>query len=56
MKKRRITTEVYFHRYNWLFYTKHYKKIYPWWLTMMVNDFYTIRIFLLERAWDMKIG
>ncbi len=48
-KKRRTTTEVYFHRYNWLFYTKHYKKIYPWWLTMMVNDFYTIRIFLLER-------
>lgn len=49
LKDRRITTEVYFHRYNWLFYTKHYKKIYPWWLTMMVNDFYTIRIFLLER-------
>lgn len=48
-KKRRTTTEIYFHRYNWLFYTKHYKEIYPWWLTMMVNDFYTIRIFLLER-------
>ena len=48
-KKTRTTTEVYFHRYNWLFYTKHYKKIYPWWLTMIVNDFYTIRIFLLER-------
>ena len=49
LKKRRTETEIYFHRYNWLFYTKHYQKIYPWWLTMMVNDFYTIRIFLLER-------
>lgn len=49
LKKRRLTTEVYFHRYNWLFYTKHYKKIYPWWVTMMVNDFYALRIFLLER-------
>ncbi|MEK7060665.1 MAG: glycosyltransferase family 2 protein [Patescibacteria group bacterium] len=50
LKNRRIITEVYFHRYNWLFYTKHYKKIYPWWLTMMVNDFYTMRIFLLEHV------
>ncbi|MEK7577076.1 MAG: glycosyltransferase family 2 protein [Patescibacteria group bacterium] len=49
LKKRRNVTEVYFHRYNWLFYKKHYKKIYPWWITMMVDDFYTIRIFLLER-------
>lgn len=48
LKKTRSITEVYFHKYNWLFYKKHYKQIYPWWVTMMVNDFYTIRIFLLE--------
>lgn len=49
LNERRTTTEIYFHRYNWMFYTKHYKALYPWWLTMMVNDFYTLRIYLLER-------
>lgn len=49
LKKRRVTTEVYFHRYNWLFYTKNYAKTYGPLLTFFVNMFYSVRIFLLEK-------
>lgn len=49
LKKRRVTTEVYFHRYNWLFYTKNYAKKYGPFLTFFINSFYTTRIFLLEK-------
>lgn len=49
LRKRRVTTEVYFHRYNWLFYKKHYAPIYPAPLTWAVNAFYATRIFLLEK-------
>ncbi len=49
LKNRRVTTEVYFHRYNWLFYTKNYSKTYGPLLTFFVNVFYTSRIFLLEK-------
>ena len=48
-KDRRITTEVYFHQYNWLFYTKNYAKKYGPLLTFLVNSFYTTRIFLLKK-------
>lgn len=48
-RDRRVTTEIYFHRYNWLFYKKHFAKKYGWWLTALVNAFYITRIFLLER-------
>ncbi len=47
-RDRRITTEVYFHRYNWLFYKKHFAKKYGPVLTTMVNMFYMTRIFFLE--------
>lgn len=49
LKKRRVTAEVYFHKYNWLFYTKNYAKKYGPILTFLVNSFYMIRIFLLEK-------
>lgn len=49
LRKRRVVTEVYFHKYNWLFYTKHYSNIYPAPLTWIVNAVYAIRIFLLEK-------
>lgn len=48
LKSRRVTTEVYFHRYNWLFYKKHFAKRYGPVLSFLVGMFYQIRIFLLE--------
>lgn len=49
LQKRRTTTEIYFHTYNWLFYKKHYAKKYGPVLTLIVNIFYTTRIFLLKQ-------
>ncbi len=49
LRKRRIITEIYFHKYNWLFYKKHYAKKYGSLLTFFVNSFYTVRLFFLER-------
>lgn len=49
MKNRRITTEVYFHKYNWLFYTKNYAKTYGPVLTFVVDTLYRMRLFLLTR-------
>ena len=49
LKRRRVTTEIYFHKYNWLFYKKHFANKYGPVLTFFVNSFYTIRLFLLER-------
>jgi len=48
-KDRRVATEVYFHQYNWLFYTKNYAKKYGPLLTFLVNSFYTTRIVLLKK-------
>ncbi len=47
-RKRKITTEVYFHTYNWLFYKKHYEKAHPV-LSLFVRAFYSVRIFLLKK-------
>lgn len=49
LRKRRVTTEIYFHTYNWLFYKKHYAKKYGLILTFFVNAFYSVRLFLLEK-------
>lgn len=49
LRKRRVTTEIYFHKYNWLFYKKHYAQKYGPLLTFFVNAFYSMRIFLLEK-------
>jgi GT2 family glycosyltransferase len=49
LAKRRVTTEIYFHKYNWLFYTKNYAKSYGPIITFFVDTFYRMRIFLLER-------
>lgn len=49
LRKRRVTTEIYFHKYNWLFYKKHYAKEYGPLLTFFVNAFYATRLFLLEK-------
>lgn len=47
-KKKQVLTEVYFHKYNWLFYRKHYEKGHPI-LSFVVRLFYMVRIFSLER-------
>ncbi len=49
LRKRRVTTEIYFHKYNWLFYKKHYAKTYGPLLTFFVNAFYSVRLFLLQK-------
>lgn len=49
-KDRRITAEMYFHKYNWLFYTKNYAKKYGPVLTFFVDSFYRMRLFLLRYA------
>ncbi len=49
LRKRRVTTEIYFHTYNWLFYKKHYAKKYGPILTFFVNAFYSKRLFFLEK-------
>lgn len=49
LRKRRVATEIYFHKYNWLFYKKHYARKYGPLLTLFVNAFYATRLFLLEK-------
>jgi GT2 family glycosyltransferase len=49
LKRRRVTTEIYFHKYNWLFYKKHYEKKYGLVLSFFIRCFYTSRLFLLEK-------
>lgn len=48
LRSRRVTTEIYFHTYNWLFYKKHYAEKYPGILTFMVNSIYATRLFFLK--------
>jgi GT2 family glycosyltransferase len=48
LKKRRVTTEIYFHEYNWLFYKKHYKDLYSPLITLAVDMFYMFRLWLLR--------
>lgn len=48
-RDRKIQSEVYFHKYNWLFYTKNYSKTYGPLLTYIVNSVYATRIFLLDK-------
>ncbi len=50
LQKRRVTTEIYFHTYNWLFYKKHYAQKYGVVLNVIVNVFYATRIFMLKRV------
>ncbi|MFZ5535442.1 MAG: glycosyltransferase family 2 protein [Patescibacteria group bacterium] len=49
LKKRRVTTEIYFHKYNWLFYTKTYAKQYGPVLSFFVDTFYRLRLFSLTK-------
>ena len=48
LRHRRVTTEIYFHTYNWLFYKKHYKKLYNPLISFAVDAFYTMRLWLLK--------
>lgn len=48
LRARRVTTQTYFHKYNWLFYKKHYEKSYGPVLSFFVNTFYSVRLFVLQ--------
>ncbi len=48
LRKRRVTTEIYFHQYNWLFYKKHYAGVYGPIVTGLVHIAYSLRLFLLK--------
>lgn len=49
LRKRRVTTEIYFHTYNWLFYKKHFAATYGPVLTFMINSLYASRLFFLKK-------
>jgi GT2 family glycosyltransferase len=48
LRSRRVRTEIYFHRYNWMFYTKHFAPTYNPVVTLAVNALYSVRLWLLE--------
>jgi GT2 family glycosyltransferase len=48
-KARRVKTDIFFHTYNWLFFKKHYAKKYGPLVSIPVNLFYSLRIFLLQQ-------
>ena len=48
LRSRRVTTEIYFHTYNWLFYKKHIASTYNPVMTVLVNMVYSLRIWLLK--------
>lgn len=49
LRSRAVTTEIYFHAYNWLFFKKHYAKKYGPLISVPVNLFYSLRLFFLKR-------
>lgn len=49
LRSRQVKTEIYFHTYNWLFYKKHYAKKYGPLISLPVNIFYWVRLFLLKQ-------
>jgi len=49
LRSRAVTTEIYFHTYNWLFFKKHYAKKYGPLVSIPVNIFYSVRLFLLKQ-------
>jgi GT2 family glycosyltransferase len=48
LRKRRVVTEIYFHKYNWLFYKKNFAPTYNPLVTLLVNCFYSTRLWFLE--------
>jgi GT2 family glycosyltransferase len=48
LRARRVTTEIYFHEYNWLFFKKHYAATSNFFTRFLVNGFYSFRLFLLR--------
>lgn len=49
LRSRAVTTEIYFHTYNWLFYKKHYEKKYGPIISLPINLFYSLRLYLLKQ-------
>jgi len=48
LRSRAVTTEIYFHTYNWLFYKKHYAQKYGPVISLPINLFYSVRLYLLK--------
>jgi GT2 family glycosyltransferase len=48
IRSRAVTTEIYFHTYNWLFFKKHYAKKYGPLVSTPVNIYYWVRLYLLK--------
>ena len=49
LRSRAVITEIYFHEYNWLFYKKHYAKKYGPLVSLVINLFYSMRLFFLKQ-------
>ncbi len=49
LRSRAVTTEIYFHTYNWLFFKKHYAKKYGPLISIPVNMIYSFRLFFLKQ-------
>lgn len=49
LRSRAVTTEIYFHTYNWLFFKKHYAKKYGPLISLPINIFYSVRLYLLKQ-------
>jgi GT2 family glycosyltransferase len=49
LRSRAVTTEIYFHTYNWLFFKKHYAKKYGPLVSLPINLFYSVRLFFLKQ-------
>jgi len=48
-RAKRVTTDIYFHQYNWLFYKKHYAAKYGFLMNFIIHTIYSVRLFLLRR-------
>lgn len=48
-RQRRRQTQIYFYRYNKLFYQKNYANYYPSWFMMLIYAALDLRVFLLEK-------
>lgn len=49
LRSRQVKTEINFHTYNWLFFKKHYAKKYGPLISLPINIFYSVRLYLLKQ-------
>jgi GT2 family glycosyltransferase len=49
LRSRAVTTEIYFHTYNWLFFKKHYARKYGPLISLPINISYSVRLYFLKQ-------